>query len=250
MRLGRPAQARDVQAELATTETPARPVAPGSVLPVGRVWRTMSERTLASWQTTPHFSLQREVNASRLLSWQALARARSGVRVTITDLLVRAVADALVRHPALNRSWSQAGLVEHPAIGIGLAVAVDDGLVVPVIHEADTRTLADIAARRADIVTRARGRNARAGRRPGWDLHDQQPRHVRRRRVHRDHQLAPGGDPRDRAHRRPRAPARGRPCRAACDDDHALVRPPRHSTERAPARSCRRSARRSRSPRA
>ena len=68
---------------------------------------------------------------------------------------MRAVADALVRHPALNRSWSQAGLVEHPAIGIGVAVAVADGLVVPVIHEADTRTLADIAARRADIVTRA-----------------------------------------------------------------------------------------------
>jgi pyruvate dehydrogenase E2 component (dihydrolipoamide acetyltransferase) len=155
MRLGRPAQARDVETELGRATAPAAPAEAASISPVGSVWRTMAERTLASWQTTPHFALQREINASRLLGWQALARARSGVRITVTDLLVRAAADALVRHPALNRTWSQGGLVEHPSIGIGLAVAVADGLVVPVIHEADTLTLAEIAARRDEIVTRA-----------------------------------------------------------------------------------------------
>jgi pyruvate dehydrogenase E2 component (dihydrolipoamide acetyltransferase) len=154
-RLGRPVQAGDVQAALTTADEVAQPVLADSVLAVSNAWRTMSERTAATWTTTPHFALQREVNASRLLSWQLIARKRSGVRVTITDLLVRAVADALVRHPAVNRSWAQGGLIQHASIGIGLAVAVDDGLVVPVIHDADTLNVAEIAARRSAIVTRA-----------------------------------------------------------------------------------------------
>ena len=123
----------------------AVPDSPAS--PVSHAWRTMAERTLASWTTTPHFSVQREVNAGRLLSWQRSARERTGARVTVTDLLVRSVAHALRAHPALNRSWSDGELITRPSIGVGLAVALDDGLVVPVIHDADTLDLAD--ARRA-----------------------------------------------------------------------------------------------------
>jgi pyruvate dehydrogenase E2 component (dihydrolipoamide acetyltransferase) len=149
-RLGRPVQARDVQE--ATAGATADVAAPS----VSSLWRTMADRTVASWSTTPHFMLQRDVNASRLLSWQQSARARLGVRITITDLLVRATADALRQHPAFTRSWADGGLTRHPAIGVGLAVALEDGLVVPVIHERDTLQLADIARRREDIVARAR----------------------------------------------------------------------------------------------
>ena len=63
-------------------------------------------------------------------------------------------------------------------INIGLAVAIDDGLVVPVIHRADTLSLAEIAGRREDLVSRAQARQAAAGRHPGRHLHDQQPGHV------------------------------------------------------------------------
>jgi pyruvate dehydrogenase E2 component (dihydrolipoamide acetyltransferase) len=157
-RLGRPVQARDVQEATADVADPAPTTVPvaGQRAPVSNLWRTMADRTVASWTTTPHFMLQREVNASRLLSWQHGARARLGVRITITDLLVRATADALRQHPAFTQSWADGGLTTHPAIGVGLAVALDDGLVVPVIHDRDTLQLADIARRRADIVARAR----------------------------------------------------------------------------------------------
>jgi pyruvate dehydrogenase E2 component (dihydrolipoamide acetyltransferase) len=159
-RLGRPVQAGDVRAALergAVIVAPAPPQQPaGAPSPVSAGWRTMAERTLASWTTTPHFAVQREVSAGRLLSWQRLARERTGVHITVTDLLVRAVAHALRAHPALNRSWSEGSLVAHGSVGVGLAVALDDGLVVPVIQEADTLTLPALAAARVDLVTRAR----------------------------------------------------------------------------------------------
>jgi pyruvate dehydrogenase E2 component (dihydrolipoamide acetyltransferase) len=156
LRLGRPVLANDIRLEDAP---PADPI-PASVqdgpTPVGRSWRTMAERTLASWQTVPHFALQRELDASRLLSWQRLARDRTGVQITLTDLLVRVVANALVAHPALNRAWSEGGLVSGAAVGVGLAVALEDGLVVPVIHDADGLDLPGICARRQELVARAR----------------------------------------------------------------------------------------------
>ena len=95
----------------------ARGVPDSPASPVSHAWRTMAERTLASWTTTPHFSVQREVNAGRLLSWQRSARERTGARVTVTDLLVRSVAHALRAHPALNRSWSDGELTTRPSIG-------------------------------------------------------------------------------------------------------------------------------------
>jgi pyruvate dehydrogenase E2 component (dihydrolipoamide acetyltransferase) len=163
-RLGRPVQADDVRAALEGGAVAAPPAMPDSRPPVpdgvastvSPTWRRMAERTLASWTTTPHFALQREVPAGRLLSWQHRARERTGAHITVTDLLVRAVAHALRAHPALNCSWSEGSLVEHGSIGVGLAVALHDGLVVPVIHDADTLDLGALAARRVDLVTRAR----------------------------------------------------------------------------------------------
>ena len=157
LRLGRPVVASDIRLEDAPAAS--APIPNGvqdGLTPVGRTWRTMAERTLASWQTVPHFALQRELDASRLLSWQRLARERTGVHITVTDLLVRVVANALVAHPALNRAWSESGLVGAAAVGVGLAVALDDGLVVPVIQDADRLGLPDICARRQELVSRAR----------------------------------------------------------------------------------------------
>jgi pyruvate dehydrogenase E2 component (dihydrolipoamide acetyltransferase) len=118
---------------------------------VGTVWRVMAERMTQSWTTAPHFYLVREVNASRLMSW----RARVGRQITYTDLLVRLVAAALAQHPRVCVSWKDGTIVQHADVNIGLAVAIEDGLVVPVIHRADTLSLAEIAARREELVTRA-----------------------------------------------------------------------------------------------
>jgi pyruvate dehydrogenase E2 component (dihydrolipoamide acetyltransferase) len=121
---------------------------------VGTVWRIMAERMTQSWTTAPHFYLVREVNASRLIAWRERAKLKTP-GLTYTDLLVKLVAAAIAQHPRVNVSWKDGTIVQHPDINIGLAVAIDDGLVVPVIHRADTLTLAEIAARRADLSARA-----------------------------------------------------------------------------------------------
>jgi len=122
---------------------------------VSNVWRIMAERMTSSWTTVPHFFLVREVNVSRLASWLSQARKHSGAHVSYTDLIVRLVAAAIAHNPRVNVSWKDGALAQHPEINVGLAVAIDDGLVVPVIHRADTLTLAQLAEHRRDLVARA-----------------------------------------------------------------------------------------------
>jgi pyruvate dehydrogenase E2 component (dihydrolipoamide acetyltransferase) len=123
---------------------------------VGTVWRVMAERMTASWTTAPHFYLVREVDASRLVAWREKVKTPAGgAKITYTDLLVRLAAVALARHPAANAAWNDGAIVPAADISIGLAVAIDAGLVVPVIHRADTLSLAELAARRDDLVSRA-----------------------------------------------------------------------------------------------
>src|SRR5437868_5309969 len=102
-----------------------------------------AERTQQAWQTVPHFYLRREVDASRLKSWRAAAQAK----VSHTDLLVKVAAEALRRHPNVNRG---------ERVNVAIAVATEDGLVAPVVHDADRLELGQIAERRAEIVARAR----------------------------------------------------------------------------------------------
>jgi pyruvate dehydrogenase E2 component (dihydrolipoamide acetyltransferase) len=122
---------------------------------VGNVWRIMAERMTSSWTTVPHFFLVREVNVSRFASWLARARKQIGAQISYTDLLVRVVAAAIAQQPRVNVSWKDGALVQHPEVNVGLAVALDDGLVVPVIQRADTLTLPQLAERRRDLVARA-----------------------------------------------------------------------------------------------
>jgi pyruvate dehydrogenase E2 component (dihydrolipoamide acetyltransferase) len=122
---------------------------------VGTVWRIMAERMTASWTTAPHFYLVREVNVARLVSWLEKARKQTGAHITYTDLLVKLVAATLVQHPRVNVSWKDGTLERHADVNIGLAVALEDGLVVPVLHKADTLGLKDLVAKREDVVTRA-----------------------------------------------------------------------------------------------
>jgi pyruvate dehydrogenase E2 component (dihydrolipoamide acetyltransferase) len=79
-----------------------------------------------------------------------------GVKLTHTDLLVALVARVLQKHPRMNASWTGEGVRANPEINIGLAMAVEDGVVAPVIRNADTIGLAEIAVRRRDLAERAR----------------------------------------------------------------------------------------------
>jgi pyruvate dehydrogenase E2 component (dihydrolipoamide acetyltransferase) len=80
---------------------------------------------------------------------------------TVTDILTKACAAALMRHRAVNALWAEDAIEFHPNANVGIAVAIEAGLVVPVIHQAERLTIAELAAARADIVTRARGNKLR-----------------------------------------------------------------------------------------
>ncbi len=127
----------------------------GSEVAVSTVWRIMAERTTQGWTSIPHFYLVREVNVSRLISWREQVVKRSAEKITYTDLLVKIVAAALRMHPRINASWHEGKIALKQAINVGLAVAVDEGLVVPVISQADTLGLSEIARRRAELVAKA-----------------------------------------------------------------------------------------------
>jgi len=124
-------------------------------IPVTKMWRVMVDRLSQAWATIPHFYLIREVNASRLVAWREKIQTNSTEKITYTDLLVKLTAAALRRFPRLNASWQKEDIVLNPDINIGLAVAVEDGLVVPVIQHADELSLTQIAARRSELVARA-----------------------------------------------------------------------------------------------
>jgi pyruvate dehydrogenase E2 component (dihydrolipoamide acetyltransferase) len=135
--------------EAKVVETTAEPMA------ISRIWQVMAERLSQAWTTIPHFYLLREVNATHLIAWLSDARQRSTEKITYTDLLVKVTATALLQHPRLNASWRGGTIVLNPEVNIGLAVAIEDGLVVPVVHRADALGLGQLAARRAEVVTRA-----------------------------------------------------------------------------------------------
>jgi pyruvate dehydrogenase E2 component (dihydrolipoyllysine-residue acetyltransferase) len=122
---------------------------------VSHVWRVMAERTTQSWTSVPHFYLVREVNASRLMSWREQIQKRSSEKVTYTDLLIKVLAETLREHPRLNASWHAGSILYHEEINIGLAVAVDEGLIVPVIHRADAYSVQDLARIRNELITKA-----------------------------------------------------------------------------------------------
>jgi pyruvate dehydrogenase E2 component (dihydrolipoamide acetyltransferase) len=130
------------------------PPAPETIQP-GTVWRIMAERTTHSWTTVPHFYLTREVNANRLITWRERAQKRIAEKITYTDLLVRLVAAALREHPRVNAMWKDGLIRLNQDVNVGLAVAIEDGLIVPVIHQADKLSIAQIAQCRILLVGRA-----------------------------------------------------------------------------------------------
>jgi pyruvate dehydrogenase E2 component (dihydrolipoamide acetyltransferase) len=124
------------------------------------IGRLMAERTTQSWTTVPHFFVTREVDGGALVAVReklgaAIERSR-GVKLTYTDLLAALVARVLTQHPRMNASWVGDRIKTNPEVKVGLAMAVEDGVVVGVINKADTGELADIAVQRRDLTERAR----------------------------------------------------------------------------------------------
>jgi len=132
----------------------------GSIEVPSSLGRIMAERTTQSWTTVPHFFVSREIEATALNEYRerivAEIERTHQVRVSHTDLLVALTARVLLRHPRLNASWSAEGIRLHEHVNMGIAIAVDDGVVAAVVHNAHSASLAEIAVQRRDVAERAR----------------------------------------------------------------------------------------------
>jgi len=124
------------------------------------VCRLTAQRLAASSREAPHFYLTVVAAADDLLAFRAQANDRRGadVKVTVTDLLTWACATALAAHPGVNVSWDETRILQHRHVSVGIAVAIDDGLIVPVIRDADRKTLTEIAREAHDLTARAQAR--------------------------------------------------------------------------------------------
>jgi pyruvate dehydrogenase E2 component (dihydrolipoamide acetyltransferase) len=122
--------------------------------------RIMAERTTQSWTTVPHFFVTRDGDASGLNQYRERVleqiESTSRIRITHTDLLVALVSRVLLKHPRLNASWSTDSIQLHDHVNMGVAIAVEDGVVAAVIHNAHIAGLPEIAVKRSEIAERAR----------------------------------------------------------------------------------------------
>ena len=127
-----------------------------SISPIARL---MAERTTQSWTTVPHFFVTRELDARALnqarQQFTSVIEKSHNVKLTHSDFLVALVARALAKHPKVNASWAGDRVRLNADINISLAMAVEEGVVAPVISHADTTGLGDIAVQRRDLAERA-----------------------------------------------------------------------------------------------
>jgi pyruvate dehydrogenase E2 component (dihydrolipoamide acetyltransferase) len=124
------------------------------------VQRLTAERMVASFGSAPHFYLSAEVHADALLDLRSrllpLIEGRTGVRLTITDLLVKILGAALAEYPRANAFWEDGRIGLNRQVNVGIAVATGAGLVVPVLGHANSKSLSQIASERAQLVEKAR----------------------------------------------------------------------------------------------
>jgi len=143
----------------APSEVPAR--AEGEVVPMSTMREVIARRMIESFKT-PHFYLTVEVDAQELQKTRQqllpVIESKTGIRLTLTDLIIKIVARALEKNPAINCSYADGAVRFFRRIDIGLVTSVEGGLMVPVIREANTKSLAEIAQARAELVQKTRER--------------------------------------------------------------------------------------------
>ena len=164
---GRRVTSRDVDraAEAATRGLEAAPAADllqeadGEAVPFTGIRAVVARRMAESVRETAQVTVTRQMDASGLVAHRKRLKEpggeATGLRVTYTDLLVEGVARILREHPKLNATLDADGVIRHHRVSVGIAVALDDGLIVPVIHDVHTKSLEEIVRERTDLAERA-----------------------------------------------------------------------------------------------
>jgi pyruvate dehydrogenase E2 component (dihydrolipoamide acetyltransferase) len=153
---------RDI--EQAAVTTPARPpmAAPGAEykdVPLTQIRRTIARRLAESIGPVPTFYLTAEFDVTRITEMRSEISYQSDEpKISLNDILIKAVATAIRRHPAVNAHWLGDAIRYFAPVHLGMAVAIDDGLITPVIYNADTKSLRELSRESKDLAQRARAR--------------------------------------------------------------------------------------------
>jgi pyruvate dehydrogenase E2 component (dihydrolipoamide acetyltransferase) len=159
------AAAGEERDRLSTAPTPAAPAAAvaGEVeeVPLSAMRRTVARRLVESMRSAPHFYLTITVDAEALLEFRAelnrqLEAGGQDGKVSVNDLVVKACAGLLRTNPELNVSWGGDRLLRHRRVHVGIAVALEGGLVVPVLRDADQKSLTQLAREARELAGKAR----------------------------------------------------------------------------------------------
>jgi pyruvate dehydrogenase E2 component (dihydrolipoamide acetyltransferase) len=160
---------RDVQAAIAAGSAPAPPgvpagPAPGATVSLNRMRKTIARRMTESKTTAPHFYITVEINMDDAMKMreQLNGLAPETERISVNDLIVAAAGRTLARFPALNASYRDGNLEMHSRVNIGIVVALEDGLIPPVVRDADKKPLKGIAAESRALTERARAGKLRS----------------------------------------------------------------------------------------
>jgi pyruvate dehydrogenase E2 component (dihydrolipoamide acetyltransferase) len=136
-------------------------IAPGSydLIPLDGMRKTVARRMTDSFRDVPHFPLTIDLEIDRLLEARGKINAlleKEGVKVSVNDMVIKAAAIALKRVPEANASYTPEGIAMHHHADVAMAVAVPGGLITPIIRQAETKGLAEIAREAKDLAERAR----------------------------------------------------------------------------------------------
>ncbi|MCR1782438.1 2-oxo acid dehydrogenase subunit E2 [Nocardioides carbamazepini] len=124
-------------------------------VPHTRVRRAVASRLTRSKQERPHFYVSGSARVDRLLALRAEVEAATGIKVSLNDLVVRAVGRAHELVPELNVTWTDDAVIQHRRVDVGIAVATERGLMTPVVTDVTGRSLLDLSAATRDLATRA-----------------------------------------------------------------------------------------------
>jgi pyruvate dehydrogenase E2 component (dihydrolipoamide acetyltransferase) len=133
-------------------------IAPGSYgyAPLDGLRRLIAKRMIDSVQAAPHFALEMKVELDSLLEAREALNAASEIRVSVNDFVIKAAALALMRHPAVNVSFTAQGIVTHHDADVAFAVAMNGGLVTPIVRRAQDKSVVEIAVEAQDLAARGR----------------------------------------------------------------------------------------------
>ena len=132
----------------------------GDKLPLSRMRQQIARVTVQSKQQTPHYYVSTEINMTEAMDLRKQINSSlesEGVRISVNDLVIKACVDAINLHPKFNASFKEDGVLINSSINIGIAIAEEEGLIVPAIMECNKKSVKDISTASKDLVARSKG---------------------------------------------------------------------------------------------